>query len=327
VVLPHRALLANIAQIRAVIDISPADKVLDTLPLCHAFGLTAGALLPVLHGVGLFLYPSPLHSSIIAEIAYRRDCSILFGTGTFLADYGRCAHPCDFRRLRYVVAGAEALAAAVPALWFEKFGLRIFEGYGATETSPVLAVNTPLAWRSGTVGQLLPGIEFRLLPVAGVEGGGGLHVRGANLMAGYLKAERPGVLQPPASACGEGWYDTGDIVDIDAEGFLRVVGRVSRFAKVSGEMVSLETVEKLAAAVSPAGRHAASSRADAEQGEEAVLFSTDRALEATALAAKALELGLPKLVVPGRIVFRAELPRLGSGKIDYVTLGEEARSA
>lgn len=327
VVLSHQALLANVAQIRAVADFSVHDKILNALPLFHSFGLTAGGLLPLLSGTSVFLYPSPLHYRVIPELAYDRNATVLLGTSTFLGHYAKFAHPYDFYRLRYVIAGAEKLSASVRELWFEKFGLRIFEGYGATETAPVLAVNTPMAYRSGTVGQFLPGIHYRLEAVPGIPRGGMLHVQGPNLMSGYLKADRPGVLQPPASGVGSGWYATGDVVEVDDDGFVHVVGRVKRFAKIAGEMVSLEAVEKLALAASPAGQHAATTRPDPARGETIVLFTTDTVLTRDALQAAARDGGWPELAVPRQLKLVTALPLLGTGKTDYMSLKQLAEAA
>ena len=324
VVLTHQNLLANMAQMRSVVAFTPSDKFLTALPLFHAFGLTAGSLFPLMTGTRLFLYPSPLHYRVIPEVAYDRDCTVMFGTSTFLAQYAKHAHPYDFYRLRYVIAGAERLSHTVRETWFEKFGIRILEGYGATETSPVLSVNTPMAYKSGTVGQFLPGIEHWLEPVPDIEDGGILHVKGPNVMKGYLLSDAPEKFVATASSHGKGWYNTGDIVSIDEAGFITIKGRLKRFAKIAGEMVSLETVEKLAQLAAPEAFHAASTRVDEIKGEALVLFTTCKTLDSIKLSEIARQRCQPTLAIAKDIRYVEALPMLGTGKVDYMQLKEWA---
>jgi len=319
VVLSHRNLVANCRQMAVPIDLTAADTVFAALPLFHAFGLLGGLALPLLAGVRSFLYPSPLHYRVVPELVYDSNATILFGTDTFLAGYARSAHSLDFRSLRMVFGGAERLRDETRMAWMDRFGIRILEGYGATETSPALAVASPLHYRQGSVGRFLPGIAWRLEPVEGIERGGRLWVSGPNLMKGYLTPDRPGEIQPPAG----GWYDTGDIVEVDAAGFVRVLGRLKRFAKIGGEMVSLMAVEEAVAALWPDDHHAVVALPDARKGERLVLATTRNALDRTELVAGLKGRGLADLAVPRDIVARRELPLLGSGKIDYVALMAE----
>ncbi|KTQ92672.1 2-acyl-glycerophospho-ethanolamine acyltransferase [Aureimonas ureilytica] len=312
VVLSHRNILSNIAQVAARIDFNGRDKVFNVLPMFHSFGLTAGTLLPLVSGVPIYLYPSPLHYRIVPELIYGSNATILFGTDTFLTGYARTAHPYDFRSLRYVFAGAEPIRAATRQTYAERFGVRLFEGYGVTETAPVLALNTAMHNRPGTVGRLLPGIEHRLEPVPGIETGGRLIVRGPNVMLGYLKADRPGALQPPEG----GWHDTGDIVSIDADGFVRIEGRAKRFAKIGGEMVSLAAVEALAAELWPGAPSVAVSVPDERKGERIVLLTQEHGARRADFQSFARAKKVSDLTVPAEVRVLEKLPLLGTGKID-----------
>ncbi|TNC11435.1 acyl-[ACP]--phospholipid O-acyltransferase [Methylobacterium terricola] len=316
VVLSHRNMLANAAQAQARIDFGRTDKVFNVLPVFHSFGLTVGLVLPLVSGVPVYLYPSPLHYRVVPELVYGSNATILFGTDTFLAGYARAAHAYDFRSLRYILAGAEPVKPATRKAYAEKFGLRILEGYGVTETAPVLALNTPMFNRFGTVGRIMPGMEARLEPVPGVSEGGRLFVRGPNVMLGYLRAENPGVLETPA----EGWHDTGDIVTIDADGFVTIRGRAKRFAKVGGEMISLATVEALAAELYPEAASAVAAVPDARKGERLVLVTEKKDASRSAFQAEARARGLSELAVPAEIVTVDRLPQLGSGKVDFAAV-------
>ncbi len=319
VVLSHTNLLANRCQLDAVITFTEDDVILNAMPLFHSFGFMAGMILPLISGVKLFLYPSPLHYNVIPELAYDIRSTILFGTNTFLAGYAQKAQAYDFHKVRLLLAGAEKLQEETQRIWYEKFGLRILEGYGATETSPVISVNTPLYYKVGTTGRLLPGIEYHLEPVAGIEEGGRLHVKGLNVMRGYLMPDEPGILQPPSTLRGDGWYDTGDIVSIDDMSFVTIKGRAKRFAKIAGEMVSFAQVESLARHCWPDEDHAVVAIPDAGRGEQLVLFSTGDITERSRreLLEMAHQMGQSQSLVPRNITHVDSIPLLAAGKTDY----------
>lgn len=326
VVLSHRAIIANVMQIRAVMPFTPEDKILNPLPLYHAYSFTAGMVLPLLTGTRVRLYLSPLHYRAIPDIAYRSDCTVLFGTSTFLSYYASYAHTADFGRLRYVISGGEKLAPEVARVWLEKFGVRIYEGYGCTECAPVISLATRDAFRPGTVGRLLPGIDHRIEPIPGIGLGGLLHVRGPNVMLGHYSSAQPGVLQPCRSTQGPGWHATGDIVEIDEDGFVVIHGRMRRFAKIAGEMISLDQVEEIARAASPAHHHAAVLKMEDYGGETTVLFTTDPGLDRIALQKAARACGARDFAVARHVVMLRALPMLASGKTDYASLNRLAVS-
>lgn len=313
VVLSHRNLLANCAQLASVIDFHGGDMVFNAMPMFHAFGLTGGTILPLVSGVRTFHYPSPLHYRIVPALIYDTDATICFGTDTFLNGWARYAHPYDFYAMRYIFAGAEKVREETKRLFADRFGARVLEGYGATETAPVLSINTAMHSRNGTVGRFLPGIESRLEPVAGVDTGGRLHVHGPNVMLGYLRETAPGVLEPPEGA----WYDTGDIVSIDAAGFVTIVGRVKRFAKIGGEMVSMTAAETLVASLWPDALHAVISLPDPRKGEYLLVVTTRANAEPRDILAFARERGVPEIMVPRTILHVPSVPLLGTGKVDY----------
>jgi acyl-[acyl-carrier-protein]-phospholipid O-acyltransferase/long-chain-fatty-acid--[acyl-carrier-protein] ligase len=327
VVLSHSNMLSNYAQVSCHIDFQPQDIMFTCLPLFHTFGLNGGFLMPLLGGSKIFLYPTPLHFRAIPELVYELGATILFGSNTFLKGYARHAHPYDFNSLRYAVAGAEKLHQDTQQTWMEKFGIRILQGYGVTETSPVISVNTPMNNKMGTTGRIMSDMEYYLQSVDGIDEGGRLVVRGPNVMLGYLLHDSNGEIIPPATDRGPGWYDTGDIASFDDEGFLTILGRAKRFAKIGGEMVSLTAVEELAMMTWPDFSHAAVNLPDEKKGEKIVLVTNHQNADRKQILnyAKAQQYG--ELYIPRKILLAEELPVLGSGKTDYITLHKMALEA
>jgi acyl-[acyl-carrier-protein]-phospholipid O-acyltransferase/long-chain-fatty-acid--[acyl-carrier-protein] ligase len=316
VVLTQANLVANAMQVAAHIELDPAWVFFNPLPVFHCFGLTGGVLLPLFNGLKAFQYPSPLHAKQIPALIQDSQAAVLLATDTFVNQYARAAGAGELSGLKFIVCGAEKVREETHNLIAERFGpIPVLEGYGATEASPVIAVNKPTDNRRGTVGGLVPGLEARLEPVEGIPQGGRLYVRGPNVMAGYLNPG--GGMEPPA----EGWHDTGDVVSLSDDNWIKILGRVKRFAKVGGEMVSLTAAEDLAAAVWPDSRHAVVAAPDPKKGERLILVTDRRDAETGPLLGHAQRTGATELVVPKRIIRVPEIPVLGTGKTDYVALG------
>jgi acyl-[acyl-carrier-protein]-phospholipid O-acyltransferase / long-chain-fatty-acid--[acyl-carrier-protein] ligase len=314
--LTHGNILANIRQMLAVTDFTDQDRLFNCLPLFHSFGLTVGTFVPLLRGLYVFLYPSPLHYRVVPAVLYDRNCTVFISTNTFLNGYARKALPYDFRSLRYLFAAAEKLQEATALLWSQKYGVRILEGYGATECSPCVSLNTPLEPRYSSVGRLMPGMEYKLEKVEGVDDGGRLFVRGPNVMKGYLNADANAKFLALA-----GWYDTGDVVSVDAEGYLHIRGRLKRFAKVSGEMVSLSAVEDALAGAFPQYglrcQIAVITRPDEGKGEALIAVTNEPKLTLDEIRDAIKAKGLTNLSTPREIKTVKEIPKLGTGKVDH----------
>ena len=316
VVLSHANLLANVEQVRDHVTLLPTDIVFNPLPTFHCFGLTGGVLLPLSFGIPTICHPTPLQAKTIVKRVAETKSTILFATDTFMNQYARAADDDDLKTLRFVVCGAERVKDETRSAARRRFNLDIIEGYGLTEAAPVLSVNQPGNNKPGTVGQLMAGCEAKLIPVPGIEEGGQLHFRGPNLMSGYIRASNPGVLERPAN----GWHDTGDIVSIDDEGFLRIRGRVKRFAKIGGEMVSLAVVENCAKSLWPENNHAAASLPDKRKGEQIILITDYSKADRADLVAFARNHGITSLAVPKKIIKVDAIPVLGTGKTDYTNV-------
>ncbi len=322
--LTHGNLMANIRQVLGVLDVTDDERFFSAMPLFHSFGLLAGVLLPLVRGYYTFLYPSPLHYRVIPTAVYDKVCTVMFGTNTFLNGYARRANPYDFNSVKFLVSGAEKVQEATANTWARKFGVRLLEGYGATECSPAICLNSRLELKFGSVGRFLPGIEWRLEPIEGVSEGGRLLVRGPNIMRGYLNADANARFQSLG-----GWYDTGDIVRVDDEGFVFVLGRLKRFAKVSGEMVSLTAVEEALAGGFPQYGNrfevAVVSLPDEDKGEMLIAVSNDSRLSLDQIRSVIKGRGMTNLCVPRELRHLREIPKLGTGKVNHRELQEWVR--
>jgi acyl-[acyl-carrier-protein]-phospholipid O-acyltransferase / long-chain-fatty-acid--[acyl-carrier-protein] ligase len=316
VALSHANIVGNVEQIAGHVDLFTTDVVFNPLPIFHCFGLTGGTLLPLLEGMKCVLFPSPLQAKNIVSLVKKTGSTILFGTDTFMNQYARVADDGDLSTLRFVVCGAEKVKEETRQMMLARFDCPIVEGYGATEASPVIAVNTPDDGnRPGTVGRFVPGVEWKLESIPGIEGGGRLYVKGPNMMLGYVRVDAPGEIQPLPS----GWHDTGDVVSIDKQGYVTIRGRVKRFAKIGGEMVSLTAVEANASAVWPDNQHVALAVTDPKKGEQVILMSDRPNADKAELQAWYRANGVAELSLPRKIMVVDAIPVLGTGKTDYVS--------
>ena len=335
--LSHRNVLANVCQFGARLDLPKNSAILGCLPLFHSFGCTVTLWFPVIEGVNLVTYPSPLETKRLAELIALHQVNIFLSTPTFLRGYMKRIDPAQLSSLKLIVTGAEKLPQSLASAFEEKFGIRPQEGYGLTETSPATNVNLPdplpagdstalPSSRNGSVGQTLPGLAIRITdPVTDQEipinRQGIIWFKGPNVFSGYLGAPKKSaeVLTP------DGWFRTGDVGRVDDDGFLYIEGRISRFSKIAGEMVPHETVEaavnKVLGLDSEAERRiAVVGVPDEQKGEAILLLSTiaGPALEQECidLRYKLLDEGLSSLWCPKRIIPVTEIPVLASGKLD-----------
>jgi acyl-[acyl-carrier-protein]-phospholipid O-acyltransferase / long-chain-fatty-acid--[acyl-carrier-protein] ligase len=339
VVLSHFNLASNVEQLEQVFHLHDGDRILGILPFFHSFGFLGTLCLPPLTGIGVVFHPSPLDAQAICALVAKYDVTMLLSTPTFLNTYTRRCPPESFGSLRIVMAGAEKLPERVAQAFTDHFGIRPLEGYGCTECSPVVAVNTydfraayfrQVGAKRGTIGHPLPGIGVRIIdPDSGetlpVDKPGLLFVRGPNIMAGYLN--KP---EKTAEVLKDGWYNTGDIATVDEDGFLRVTDRLSRFSKIGGEMVPhIKVEEKLHELLAADGQVlAVTAVPDEKKGERLVVIHTLKEEQLKEVLEKMAKSDLPALWKPrpDQFLFAEKLPYLGTGKLDLRKLREIAQA-
>ena len=322
VVLSNQNVISNVWQIATFETLNRRDIVLNSMPVFHSFGLVLGTLYALYQGAKVFLYPSPLHFRVISDLLYELSATVMIGTDTFFRSYAKISHPLDFGSLRLVYAGAEGVKLDTRNLLNERLGTRLMEAYGTTECSPAVAGNNMVFNKFGTIGKLCPGMECRLEKVDGISSGGELVVKGPNVMAGYILADNPGVLVPPHN----GWYHTGDVVEIDEIGFITIKDRIKRFAKVGGEMISLKAVENMI-------NSAFEGKDDfccgvvavphEQKGEQIVVVTNETTLTTEMLRDFIKQNGYPELYLPRQIIYKDKIPTSATGKVDNVTLKKE----
>lgn len=323
VLLSHANIIANVSQLASIQTITYEDLLFNALPMFHSFGLTVGTLFPLFEGAKLFLYPSPLHYRVVAELVYELGATLMIGTDTFLRGYAKIAHPYDFHNVRLMYSGGEAAKPDTRSIWMEHGGIRMMEAYGATECAPVITANNGIFNKFGSIGKLLPGMQYKIEPVDGIATGGELCVKGPNVMLGYYMPDNPGVLVPPAN----GWYHTGDVVDIDEIGFFTIKDRIKRFAKIGGEMVSLNAVHDMViaatSAMGPDYSYGVVSVPHESKGEQIVLVTNNKDVTSSMLHDYVKNNGMSELYLPRLIMYREKLPVFATGKSDNVTLKKE----
>ena len=323
VLLSHANLIANVNQLSAIQTVTHKDLLFNALPMFHSFGLMVGMLFPLFQGAKLFLYPSPLHYRVVAELVYELGATLMIGTDTFLRGYAKIAHPYDFHTIRLMYSGGEAAKADTRSMWMEHSGVRMMEAYGSTECSPVMTANNGIFNKFGSIGKLLPGMQYKIEPVDGIETGGELCVKGPNVMLGYYMPDNPGVLVPPA----DGWYHTGDVVDLDEIGFFTIKDRIKRFAKIGGEMVSLNAVQDMVidATKNMEGdfNYGVVAVPHESKGEQIVLVTNNQDVTSGLLHEFVKANGMSELYLPRVILYHDKLPVFATGKSDNVTLKKE----
>ena len=318
VVLSHSNVFSNIVQTSCVAQLNLQDLLFNCLPMFHSFGLTIGTLFPILTGAKLFLFPSPLQYRTITELLYELKATMMIATDTFYKVYARLSHPYDFRKIRICIAGAEGVKQETRNLMAERLGVMLLEGYGTTECSPLLTINNLLFNKYGTLGKLVPGLEMRLDDVEGITDGKELVVKGPNVMLGYMYEKNPGVIEP----LKDGWYHTGDVVEVDDLGFIKIVDRVKRFAKIGGEMVSLTAVENYAKEICKKEdfKCVAVAVPHAKKGEQIALISNDNQISRKDFIDFCVKNGISELYAPSVFLIREDFPVFATGKADKVSL-------